>query len=174
MIVKRRHRSERQRGFALLVVVMVVALISVVALTLLDVLRIDLAIVGQNRAIAQARFVADAGNIELVDNLDTEGLLPDAITAPATLTVAVPPVTGTLINRPQTADEAAQTYQGEIRLVRFGPATNCSLSVCRDLFFEIRTVGEIGNGDASSEVRSMSKKVTTFPRGTIITNMHGR
>jgi hypothetical protein len=167
-------RKTNNRGFAMLVVVMIVALVSVVGLTLLNFLRIDLSIVGQNRRTTEARFLADAGNIELVDDVTTESILPDPRINPD-LVVDVPPVLNSWVNRPLgEAGSAPETYGGRISLLRAVPISESTLTITRGLVFEVATIGSSNNGDATSEVRSEVIKVTSVPAGTILTPLHAR
>jgi hypothetical protein len=169
--MKRKFKKQNQHGFALLVVVMIVALISVIALTLLDFLQVDIAITGQNRLSSQASFVADAANIELFDHPSFEGDLPDL----ANPTVAVVPPAQSYVNRPNaSADSAPETYQGQVRLLKHVYVTESAQDITRGLVFELATVGSVNNGDATSEVRTEFMKTVTKGKGDILPQIHAR
>lgn len=166
-----KKRKRNQHGFALLVVVMIVALISVIALTLLDFLQVDIAITGQNRMSAQAAFVADVGNIELVDHQSTESLLPP-MDSPV---VAVAPPPGSWVNRPVGgADNPPETYQGQVRFLKHVYVTESAQDIVRGLVYEFAAVGNVNNGDATSEVRSEATIERAFDPGLILPQIHAR
>ena len=136
--------------------------------------KIDLSIVGQNRRATEARFLADAGNVELVDHSDTEAQLPDTNTYPDLIAPIAPPA-DSWVNRPAgDADAAPETYTGQISFLRQIPIAESTLTVTRGNVFEVAVVGTINNGDASSEVHSEVMKLTTLPQGSQLPRMHAR
>jgi hypothetical protein len=158
----------------MLVVVMIVALVSVVALTLLNYLQIDLSIVGQNRRATEARFLADAGNVELADHQATEAQLPDTNTYPD-LVAPINPPNDSWVNRPNgDSDAAPETYTGQISFLRQVYIAESTLTVTRGNVFELAVTGQINGGDAASEVRSEVMKLTTLPLGSQLPRMHAR
>lgn len=182
--MKQHRKKGQERGFALIVVVMIVAAISLVAVTLLNFVNLDVVIAGQNRKTFEARAVADCAAFEVLDHADTPGLLPDfasnnlqyvasdphgifgaAGTAPAGTSYCITP--GTL-------DKPAQDYSADVRLLRYVPLTESSLNWSRALVYELRTIGEIDNGDATSEVRAEIWRVASYAPGTLLPRIHAR
>jgi hypothetical protein len=71
-------RSERnERGFALLIIVLLVALLALTGATLLDLVSVDLQIAGEHRKVVKAQMVADGALREVLGDRFTDDLLPE-------------------------------------------------------------------------------------------------
>lgn len=169
------RRASGTRGFAMLVVVMIVALVSVIALTLLNFLQMDLSIVGQNRRAAEARYLADAANMEIVDHLSTEEFLTTVVRTDPELTAEVPIVPDSWVARAGDETARPETYNARATFLRRITVSENTLTVVRGDVYEISATGVVNNGDASSEVRSeVIRLVTIDPNAILDLRQHGR
>jgi hypothetical protein len=179
-----RRRSEEE-GFALIVVVMIVAAISLVAVTLLNFVNLDIILTGQNRKTVEARTIADGAVFELYDRDDLADFLPDMRDANLQTVVSdphgrfgaagtQPPGGSRFIDPTGSADRPITNFTADIRFLRFGPIVNTGLNTARGLFYEIRTVGEVNNGDSTSEVRVEVRNMQAFSAGDLLTPRHAR
>lgn len=171
-----KSRASGRRGFAMLVVVMIVALVSVIALTLLNFLQMDLSIVGQNRRAAEARYLADAANLEIVDHISTEMFLTTVVRTEPELTAPVPVVPDSWVNRPVgTETSRPEVYTAQATFLRRITVSENSLRVVRGDVYEISATGVVNDGDASSQVRSeVIRLVTVDPDSPLDQRQHGR
>lgn len=191
----KRNKPSQQRGFALLVVVLIVALIGVSAVALLDIVNVDLLIVGQHRRSVDVQAVA-LGAMEEV--------MGDQRLAPVTVwpmfntpnlryryagqtganspyfrdpngNFAISPMDSTnsayVKNLGTSAEEG---YEADINLIRMGPPEDTGLNTARELTYEIRVVAALNGGEASKEVRATTSRRVGMNNGRQITPVHAR
>src|SRR5687767_8063684 len=65
-----------RRGFALLSVMLIVALIALMGAVMLDSVRAEIVLSGYERSTEEARQAAEGGVMELIDDRDTPDMLP--------------------------------------------------------------------------------------------------
>ncbi len=165
-------KRRRQKGFALLIVVMLVALLAITAPALLDIVGVDLDIVGEQRRLSRARGLAEAATFEIADMTTFENNFPTFVGA-HTLTIPTPaPGTSSLFKNVGSGLE--ERYDSTIALLRYTPGVECSFNVCRNAHYELTTVGSINNGGATSVVRSTIVKSVTHPKGKLLPRIHAR
>jgi hypothetical protein len=185
-----------QRGFALIIVVLLVALLSIVAVSLLDVINLDLVISGQTRRTNEARAVADGVAMELQThvNMDNDqasgGWLPSFTEVPDLTYVVADPddilaPAGTVdppdsyYKTPGDLTRSASTFTSDVRFLRYVPITETSLNWSRALVYELRTLGQVGPPgtdatDSTSEVRVEFSRVVNYQPGMLLPRFHAR
>ena len=187
----RRRPQTRTRGFALLVVVLLVALIAVAAVALLDIVQVDLLVVGQHRRTMDAQALAVGAMMEVVsdDNLRTQ--LPD----PSVLNLAyqyagkqaggyVRDPTGRFLTTPMTPLNSAYVrdlgtsvergYDANVELLRVSNPTNTGLTDSQTLTYEVTVIADVNNGETTKEVRAQIARVVAVQSGTLLTTRHAR
>lgn len=187
----RRRPQSQARGFALLVVVLLVALIAVAAVALLDIVQVDLLVVGQHRRTMDAQAVAVGAMMEVISDDTLRTQLPD----PSVLSLAyqyagkqganyVRDPTGRFVTIPMTAANSAfvraagtsveQGYDANVELLRVSNPTNTGLTDSQTLTYEVTVVSSINNGEATKEVRAQISRVVGVQSGTLLTTRHAR
>ncbi|MCK6548259.1 hypothetical protein L6R52_20600 [Myxococcota bacterium] len=156
----------RRRGFALFIVMFVVAVLSVGALALLDQTGREADLVRRTRQLRQAESIADGAVAEVVNDERTPSVLPDYSTADLRVDYS-PPSQSPF----QTGDFE---YSADVRLLRFVPVSETSQNWSRALVYEITTVGAVDQAHTTSEVRAQVYKTITVPAGTLLPRVHAR
>jgi hypothetical protein len=73
--MKRRKRNER--GFALIIVVLLVALLALTGAALLDVVNVDIQLSGEHQKVVRSQMVADGALREVIAEISSQNQLPD-------------------------------------------------------------------------------------------------
>jgi hypothetical protein len=163
--------GKNERGFALIVVVLIVALLAVAAATLLDLVNVDLDLVGQQRRLIGARQISDGAMLEQLNSEQFGTHFPDFTNVENPL--PTPSDANSLfVNYVGTSVE--ETYQGKIRLLRFAPVAETSLNMLHAVTYEVSTVSDINNGQASNEARTEIIKIVPYPKGVMLPRHHAR
>ncbi|MEQ9501316.1 MAG: hypothetical protein RIT81_30890 [Deltaproteobacteria bacterium] len=190
---KRRRRNPNQRGFALFIVVLVVALVAVAGGTLLDMVNVDLVIAGEHRKAAQARAVAIGGAQETMADTNLtpanmpidpannswvyatdQGGLPRR--DPLGISSVMDETNSTFVKNPGNVT-LQESYTSNIRLLRLGPALDTSVDQATAVFYEVQSVSTIGDGAASKEVRAEIYRIAQGAAGRVLegaTGVHAR
>lgn len=185
-------RKNPRGGFALLIVVLVVALIGVTGVALLDIVNVDLLIVGQHRRSVDATANAMGAMYEVVSDQRLDAFKPRPDTPGLSYQYAgksggiyVRDPAGRFLTQPMNSGNSAfvdnvgtgieEGYEAEISLVRLvDQVENNSINKVRMLVHETRVVANINNGDATKEVRSLQSTLITVPNGLIAPYSHAR
>jgi hypothetical protein len=72
-----KRRKPEERGFALLIVVLLVALLALTGAALLDVVNVDISIAGEHSKVVRAQTVSDGALREVLADVETTNQLPD-------------------------------------------------------------------------------------------------
>ena len=188
----RKHRQD-EGGFALLVVVLLVALVGVSGVALLDMVQVDLNIVGQQRKTTRAQTVAVGGMLELLSdtqvgnaanlaqpqpgqtmiryvgtNAGTLMRFPDGPPTPEALTPSNSAVAANLGTRLE------DSYEADISYLRAVPLEDTSLQRVVAIVYEARVASRVYDGEASSEIRSEFFRPVTLSQGYQIPNISQR
>jgi hypothetical protein len=161
-------RNKKQRGFALMIVMVVVALLAVAAITQLCLIVVDLNIVGHNKRSADALAVADGAVMEVIDDQRAASFLPDFTTPQLSSTYTPSP--GSAFVDPW----AGQNYTAGLKLLRFVPLTESSRTWSHALIYEVDALGDSSNGEGSAEIRSQIFKTVALAPGIILPRIHAR
>ena len=154
-----------RRGFSLLVVIMVLALLAMVGVIVLSVVDTEFQILGMERTSHEARFGAEAAAMEVLNDEDLGPMLPGYSTSA---------LKSTYLNSNNSAFGGHVTYEATVSLVRDTPIHESSLTVTRAFLYEVRLEAEVGNGNATDEVNAEIYKVFTVPAGTVLPDSHAR
>lgn len=165
------HRNPRARGFALLVVMMIVAVVALGAAALLDLVNVDIGVAAEHRKILAAESASVGALLETVIDPSLGRRLPTP-TAPDLQTRLVERSGGAYIRDPDgvystvpmdpddsmyienVGTNLEDGYESEVTLVRINEPIDSTLSLPKAVF-EVRTKATISGGDASSETRAL-------------------
>lgn len=194
MTPRRRHQPQT-RGFALLVIVLLVALIAVTAVALLDMVQVDLRVVGQQRRSTEAEALAVGAMVEVVSD-DSLPLQLPSLPDPANLpllsyqyagntgvgyqrdpmnrfaTSAMTPVNSAYVRDVGTTIEAG--YEAFADLLRISNPQDTGLTKSQVLTYELTVRGSVNAADSTREVRAQVQRVVATQNGTLLTAVHAR
>lgn len=159
-------RRSQRRGFAMFTVVMMVAVVSIVGVTLMDLVSIDVLIAGNERRSAEAREVAEGAMMELINDEMTPGMLPmlDGPNLQVTLqSSSGSQFTGTF-----------RTFNATAELLRIAPISESSHTFSRAIVHEISVQSEVGRGEAGFEVSAEIYRTASFRPGMVLPRRHSR
>lgn len=165
--MRRTNGRRGQRGFALLVVIIIAALVALLASSLMQLVSSDLSQVGQSRRAFEARDTAEGGVSEILNDLDFVSRYPGL--AGTSLSVDYD-TSGSRVVDPNTR----KTYNGSVRLLRVGPPTESSLEQTRVITYEVRALANVNNGAAQTEVVAEVLRTIAYPRGWTPEEQHYR
>ncbi len=159
----------KRRGFALLVVMLIVSLVGIGAAALLDIVNVDIGIVGEMRNVQEAEGAATAGVLETLADPNLRQRLPN-IDTPTLRTRLMTRQAGAYTldpdGSPQSVDEdtsvvlanvgtSAETgYESDITLLRVVPRENTSLRFAVAAY-EVRARASVARGGATRESRAV-------------------
>jgi hypothetical protein len=155
-----------QKGFSVLIVCVVLAMAAVVAVTLLDIVRVDLTLAGNSRSNAETMIAAEGAAVELLEDSQLSAMLPGFETA--TLAAAYDPPPGS----PYVLTVDGNKYTANIELLRFAPISESSASWSRGIVYEITTTAAQQHGEANREVKVLARKTVAVPIGTVFPRRH--
>jgi Tfp pilus assembly protein PilX len=72
-----RRQKREQRGFALIIVVLLVALLAITGAALLDIVNVDIQLSGEHNKVVRSQMVADGALREVISDLNSQNQLPD-------------------------------------------------------------------------------------------------
>lgn len=190
------HRKARPRhsksGFALLIVVLIVALVGVAAVALLDIVNVDLLIVGQHRRTVDAYANAVGAMFEVTADGridDTVRPTPKSASPSLVLTqknggVYTRDPTGVFGTQVMTSANSAyvdnvgtsleEGYEATINYLGYRPLPDTGQDKILGLMYETVVVASVNNGDATKEVRAITTKPITVSNGYIPPRIHAR
>ncbi len=168
------HRPRQQRrGFALIVVVILVGLLSIGAASMLDLVGVDQVLAQRQLQSQQALSAAEAGVYEVITSNAFDQNKPKTFADPvAKFGFAGKP--GAILSDSVVSSALGGTYQTEVVLVGLGTVENCSLNLCAQMNYDVTAMAETGGQLAQSEVRLRRQQTVTLPRGRIITPIFQR
>ncbi|MCC7383005.1 MAG: hypothetical protein IT384_14295 [Deltaproteobacteria bacterium] len=161
-------RRQAKRGFSLVVVTVVLAVMSVAAVMLMNMLGLDLDMVGTHRKAFQAHGVAEAALIETINSRDV-ALSAPTFTTPGLVFKFDAPAASALKD-----SSLGQDYRVQIRLLRVAPMAESSITWSRALIYEATARAEAAHGDAEAEVVGEVFRIVSITPGTQLPQMHGR
>lgn len=167
-----KNNKKRPRGFSLLIVVIIMALLALVGTVVLSVVNTEQQIIGLVRLSKEARFGAESAAREVLNDEDLPSMLPAYSTPDLVSTYVKSP--GSRFDRAATLGLSELSYEAEIALVRDVPIRESSLSVTRAFLYEVRVESEVAGGAGSDEVTAEVFKVFTVPAGTVLPDTHAR
>jgi Tfp pilus assembly protein PilX len=164
--------SESQRGFALLIVVLLVAFLSVTAATMLDVVSVDQILVGRGASQQRAKALAESGLYEVVSsgNLGTELATLDNNTP--TLKLDEPGQPGAILNS-SVVDTLGGEYDATITFVRIKAVSDFSQKLFRAAVFDVDVEADAGQGTLSRNRLQIERLIKQPPGGGVTTRQGG-
>jgi len=163
----RRVRRDRA-GFGMFVVVMLMAVVSVVGLSLMDVIRVDLLIVGNEAEQGRAREMAEGALMEIITDEDLPDRLPGL--ADPNLSAPYSPTTNSQFSEARAYSEVEATA----RLLRIVPLMESSHTYSRAVVHEVSVNGEVAGGAATHDVSATIYQTITFRPGIVLPRRHAR
>lgn len=161
----RRQPQAGREGFAMLVVIIIAALLALLATSLMQLVQSDLSEIGQSRKTFEARDTADGAVSEMLNDM---GFVDDyPVLGGASLEVAYN-------NAGSRFTGEGREYQGSVRLLRVGPATESSLEQTRVITYEVRALADVNGGAAQSEIVAEVLRTIAYPRGWAPQEQHFR
>ena len=156
----------KRRGFALISVVLLTALVAVAGAVLLDMVRLDILLGRSQRQTVDARELAEGAVMEFVNDLDTPEQLP--MFDDNDLSIRYSPPTSSAFDRRKGE------YTVDVALVRVVPLAESSAIQSRALVYEVDAVGAVGSGDAHFDVRTEIFRIVSYKPGTVLPRRHAR
>ena len=163
----RRIRNHKQSGFGMFVVVLLVAVTSVVGLSLLDVIRVDLLMVGNEREERVAMEVAEGALMEVINDDLTPDTLP--LLDDADLESTFTPASASAFSH-----SGRQEFTANAQLLRIVPLAESSHTYSRAVVHEVGVEARVGGGAASYQLNAEIYRTVTFRPGTVLPRRHAR
>ena len=163
-----RPQNQNRRGFTLIIVVMLIAVMAMMGVALLNLLSLDNSLVGQSRRTIEARSIAEGGTMEVINSADLPDQLPRL--EANNLSVLRTASTNSVFSEAADADD----YQSKISLMRIAPLSESSQGLSRAVVYEVVTRARYGEGEATAEVRTEIYRPTSWEGQSIMPRKHYR
>lgn len=167
---------ENRRGFTLIIVIMLIAVMAMMGVALLNLLNLDSTLVGQSRRSVQALNITKNKTMEVINNADLPNILPrlDA----TTLTVLHTASANSVFSEGEIAINGniamQDDYQSKLSLMRIAPLAESSQGLSRAVVYEIVTRSRYKDGDATAEIRTEIYRPTNWEGQSIMPRKHYR
>ncbi len=189
--MRRTKAQSKPRGFALLVVVLIVALIGVAAVALLDIVNVDLLIVGQHRQSVDAQALALGAMYEVISDSRVDGTVLPRLDTPTLRYVYSRAQGGGFVRDPagligvtvmdatnsayvkDSGTGVAQGYTADIDLLRLVTVQDSGVTI-RTAVWEVTVESSVSNGQATQQVRALVGRVTSGQGGLVTVGRHAR
>ena len=165
-----KRSGQGERGFTLILVVMLIAVLAMMAMALIHLIKMDMSLVGQSRRDLEAREVAEGGAMEVLNDTRLPTMLPGLSSATLTNAYTVP-ANSPFANYDIPANIRRQ-YDGRVNLVRVAPMGESSLGLSRALVYEIDVTSIFNDGQSSAQIKSEVYKPVAFQPGTVLPRRH--
>ncbi len=159
--------SRGERGFSMIMVVMLLAVTSISAAVLLNTVGADIFNASIVHRTLRARSVAEGAVMEVIDDDRTRAILPDF--ASTALTANYTPSAQSAFKNALTGD-----YTASVKLLRFVPLAESSQTWSRALVYEVTADATVSNGDGGSQLSSEIFRVISIPPGIMLPFKHAR
>jgi type II secretory pathway pseudopilin PulG len=133
---------KNQRGFSLLTVMLLVAMVTISSLVVIELVMGDHDIQGMERRTREAREAAEGGTMELINEELIADVLPDL--SEDDLTSVAKPTSDNVFSSIR-ADGSRLEYEGTVALIRISPLLESSHSRVRAVVYELEVTGESSN-----------------------------
>lgn len=158
------NTRRQERGFTLVTTILLLAVVTVAALIVLDVVEVDLSMVGLQRRSIAAREAAEGGTMELLNDQQALNDLP-TFDSPG-LTAAIDPLS-------DSAFQGGQTYRAKVSLVRVVPMAESSLSRVTAVVYRLDVAGQ-GPDSTRAGIESEIYRTATTRPGVILPKNHAQ
>jgi Tfp pilus assembly protein PilX len=170
--MKRRGRNDGERGFTMIIVVMVLALILIIGSVVLGVLTTEQKMVGLSRISMDSVNAAEGGFMEVLDDNTLTSALPDFQTP--SMSFSYTPSAQSVFNVAASATQPKESYTATVRLVRTAPLQESGINLVRAFIYEVQVESNINSGQQTSEVDGEIFRVFSLPVGTVLPAMYAR
>jgi len=174
--MKRRLQSRTSgsnRGFALVVVVLLVGLLSVSVAAMLDLVGVDQVLSTRQEQTQRALSVAETGIYETISSRAFDNAKPTSFAAPVEkYDFAGKP--NSLLADSVVSDALQGTYETEVVLIGLAQEKNCNLQRCARLSYDVTTAAETGGGQAQRAVRVRIDQLISLSPGRLPTPVYQR
>jgi hypothetical protein len=168
--VMRRSRRNR-RGFSLLAVFIVVALVSISSIVLLQMVTEDQTNQLYTRERMQARDVAEGGLMEVANDTTVSQNLPGIDTEELQIEYT-PSTESAYVN--QAGMRSEEEYGAQISHVRFVPVLESSITRITAIVYEIETTAVVHDGGGAQQLDAEVYRVVALPTGKVLPRVHAR
>jgi hypothetical protein len=168
-----KRRGSQQRGFALIIVVLILAVLGFAGTIVLNTITIEQRMMGMARLSLDARTVADGALSEVVNDRDLEASLPDYASSNMTSATYSPSPSSPFVGG-MTIDQPERDYDVTIQLVRTVPIFESSIQTIRAFVYDINVTSTINANQAADEATAQAFKLFAMQSGTVLPNMHAR
>jgi hypothetical protein len=143
-------RRRNRRGFSLLTVMTLIALVTISSLIVIDLIVSDHDLHGLERRTREAREAAEGGTMELINEELLADVLPEL--DEADLTAEAEATTDNVFSSIR-ADGAELEYEGTIALIRVSPLLESSHSRVRAVVYELEVTGRASSHQAITQTQ---------------------
>lgn len=168
-----RKPTEHQRGFALIVVVLLVGLLSVSVAAMLDLVGVDQLLATRQAQSQRALAVAETGVYETISSRAFDNAKPVSFAAPVE-NYDFAGGANALLADSVVADALDGTYTTEVALISMGPVSDCNQQRCARLSYDVTTEAQTGAQSAQRTVRVRLDQLVTMNPGRIMTPVYER
>lgn len=157
----------RRRGFAMVVVILVLALGAVVAAAVLDMVDLQHQVTRLMRLSHEARDLTEAGLMEVVGDEQLATYLPS-------ITGENPTVNYYPSSYSPFKLGSNGGYQASISYIKNVPVRESSFGIVRGLIFEVSATGESDTNQANAAVTAEIYRLVGYPTGVVLPRNHAR
>lgn len=194
-----RRPKKQQRGFALIIIVLLVALLALTGATLLDLVTVDLTIAGQHRKVVRAQMVADGAIREVLSDEQTMNRRPDFSSCgtgggacpnyrytwaaeqagqvwkdPDNLYNRQPLDETTSVLAKWTGSPSEEHYTASVDILRTAPLFDSGASTFWAYIYEINADAQVAGGDANHVLHAQGYTVQGLQNGLLLPRRHRR
>jgi len=166
-------KSADQRGFALIVVVLLVGLLSVSIAAMLDLVGLDAVLTTRQAQSQRALSVAEAGVYETITSQTFGAARPRDFANPVQ-TYDFPGGPNPLLADSVVSDALDGRYTTEVALIGMGPVRDCNQQRCARLSYDVTTEAELVGQAAQKNLRVRLDQLVTISPGRIMTPVYER
>lgn len=194
-----RTRKKQERGFALIIIVLLVALLALTGATLLDLVTVDITIAGEHRKVVRAQMVADGAVREVMGDEQTMNRRPDYSACatgggpcpnfryiwageqagqvwkdPDNLYNRQPLDETTSVLAKWSGSPSEEHYTATVDMLRTGPLGDSEFGTFWAYVYEITADAQVSGGDVNRVAYGVSFAVQTLPEGLLLPRQHRR
>jgi type II secretory pathway pseudopilin PulG len=165
-------RKAGRRGFSLLTVFVVTALVSVSSIVVLNLVTDDQNNVRYTRERLHAREVAEGALMEVANDTETAESLPGVDSDE--ISIAYEPSSNSAFVGEGDAHRPPERYEATISHVRFVPVLESSITRITAVVYEVETNAVVNDGAGSQQIEAEVYRVVGLPMGKVLPRVHAR
>jgi hypothetical protein len=164
--------SRARRGFSLLAVFIIVALVSVSSILVLEIVSQDQSNQLFTRERMQAREVAEGALMEVANDIEVGVNLPGVDSEE--IEISYTPSNASAYVNKDNGMRSDETYEATISHVRFVPVLESSITRITAIVYEIDTSAVVNDGGGSQQLEAEVYRVVALPTGKVLPRVHAR